>query len=108
MSFPAETSAFAKPSACTSAKTAACLPRRPSRSTESFGRRTGPSRPGIFGGRSMLNMLAAILFVSQANAAFNVPGYELVYSYPVETTLNEPDLREASVVWPEMFDAAGK
>ena len=43
-----------------------------------------------------------------ARAAFSVPGYELVYSYPVETTLNEPDMRLAQDVWPEMFDQAKK
>jgi phosphatidylserine/phosphatidylglycerophosphate/cardiolipin synthase-like enzyme len=53
-------------------------------------------------------ILAPALFAaaSSALAAFRVPGYELVYSYPVETTLNEPDLRPAQDVWPEMFDAA--
>ena len=43
-----------------------------------------------------------------AQAAFVVPGYELVYSYPVETSLEEPDLRQATDVWPEMFDRAQK
>lgn len=37
-----------------------------------------------------------------------MPGYELVYSYPVETTLEEADLRQAQEVWPEMFDQATK
>ncbi|MDX6769304.1 MAG: phospholipase D-like domain-containing protein [Elusimicrobiota bacterium] len=35
-------------------------------------------------------------------------GLELVYSYPVETDLKEPDLREASFVWPEMISQARK
>jgi phosphatidylserine/phosphatidylglycerophosphate/cardiolipin synthase-like enzyme len=51
-------------------------------------------------------LLAAILLAPAARAEFKVPGYELVYSYPVETTLEEPDLRQAKDVWPEMFDAA--
>jgi phosphatidylserine/phosphatidylglycerophosphate/cardiolipin synthase-like enzyme len=52
-------------------------------------------------------LLALILAAaSSARAAFRVPGYELVYSYPVETALNEPDLRLAQDVWPDMFDAA--
>jgi len=51
-------------------------------------------------------MIAVLLAATPARAAFRVPGYELVYSYPVETTLNEPDLRLAQDVWPEMFDAA--
>ena len=51
--------------------------------------------------------LAAFSFFSaNAQAAFRVPGYELVYSYPVETTLAEPDLRLAQDVWPEMIDRA--
>jgi len=51
---------------------------------------------------------AILLLAASAHAAFTVPGYELVYSYPVETTLEEPDLRRAQDVWPEMFDAAKK
>ena len=31
---------------------------------------------------------------------------ELVYSYPVETSLSEPDLRRANEVWPKMIDTA--
>ncbi len=50
--------------------------------------------------------LAAILLAGSARAAVKVPGFELVYSYPVETTLDEPDLRQAKDVWPEMIDAA--
>lgn len=33
---------------------------------------------------------------------------ELVESFPVETTLDHPDLRDAYVVWPEMIDRAQK
>lgn len=53
-------------------------------------------------------ILAAALLAPAARAEFKVPGYELVYSYPVETTLQEPDLRLAKDVWPQMFDAAQK
>ncbi|MFI5348310.1 MAG: phosphatidylserine/phosphatidylglycerophosphate/cardiolipin synthase family protein [Elusimicrobiota bacterium] len=54
-------------------------------------------------------VLAAIAsLTSAAHAAFKVPGYELVYSYPVETTLAEPDMRLAQDVWPEMIDQAKK
>ena len=54
-----------------------------------------------------LALLPLLLFVSTARA-FEVPGYELVYSYPVETSLDEKGLRLAQDVWPEMFDAAKK
>jgi phosphatidylserine/phosphatidylglycerophosphate/cardiolipin synthase-like enzyme len=57
--------------------------------------------------RSIL-LIAAILLASAARAAVKVPGYELVYSYPVETKLAEPDLRLAQDVWPEMIDASKK
>ena len=53
-----------------------------------------------------LSAAALVLLAVSARAAFKVPGYELVYSYPVETTLNEPDLRLAQDVWPEMIDKA--
>ncbi|MDE2489225.1 MAG: phospholipase [Elusimicrobia bacterium] len=51
-------------------------------------------------------LIATLLAAAPARAAFKVPGFELVYSYPAETTLNEPDLRQAKDVWPEMFDRA--
>jgi phosphatidylserine/phosphatidylglycerophosphate/cardiolipin synthase-like enzyme len=54
----------------------------------------------------LLPLLA--LLAAPARADFNVPGFELVYSYPVETTLAEKDLRLAQDVWPKMFDAAKK
>jgi phosphatidylserine/phosphatidylglycerophosphate/cardiolipin synthase-like enzyme len=49
---------------------------------------------------------ALVLLAASARAAFKVPGYELVYCYPAETTLEEPDLRQAQDVWPEMIDKA--
>lgn len=51
-------------------------------------------------------LLVFLFAASAARAEFRVPGYELVYSYPAETTLAEPDLRQAQDVWPQMFDAA--
>lgn len=42
------------------------------------------------------------------SSAQKKPEYELVYSYPVETTLAEPDLRRAHEVWPKMIDKARK
>lgn len=41
-------------------------------------------------------------------AAPSWSGLELVYSYPAETELREPDLREARYVWPEMIAQARK
>lgn len=52
--------------------------------------------------------MLVLLLAAPARAAFNVPGFELVYSYPVETALEEADLRKAQDVWPEMFDSAKK
>lgn len=57
----------------------------------------------------MIRLVAlSLLLAAPARAEFSVPGYELVYSYPVETSLEEPDLRLAQDVWPAMFDAATK
>jgi phosphatidylserine/phosphatidylglycerophosphate/cardiolipin synthase-like enzyme len=56
--------------------------------------------------KRLLALTAIAVLVPEARAAFKVPGYELVYSYPVETTLDEPDLRLAHDVWPEMIDKA--
>jgi len=55
-----------------------------------------------------MNRLLLLLLAASARAEFSVPGFELVYSYPVETTLEEKDLRLAQDVWPKMFDAAKK
>ena len=53
-------------------------------------------------------LLAPFLLAAPARAAFTVPGFELVYSYPVETTLERPGLRRAAEVWPEAIAAAKK
>lgn len=48
-----------------------------------------------------------LLMLSQSAAArFAIPGYELVYTAPVETALQDDDLRNTAEVWREMFDAA--
>ncbi|HEV8630910.1 MAG TPA: phospholipase D-like domain-containing protein [Thermoanaerobaculia bacterium] len=41
-----------------------------------------------------------------AAATTGAPVLELVESFPVETTLDHPDLRDAWQVWPEMIDGA--
>jgi phosphatidylserine/phosphatidylglycerophosphate/cardiolipin synthase-like enzyme len=41
-----------------------------------------------------------------ATARFDIPGYELVYTAPVETALQADDLRNTAEVWQQMFDAA--
>ena len=41
-----------------------------------------------------------------AAARFEIPGYELVYTAPVETALQADDLRNTAEVWQQMFDAA--
>jgi len=50
--------------------------------------------------------LAGLLTLQPAHADFNIPGFELVHTSPVETSLANPDLREPLVVWREMIDAA--
>lgn len=47
-------------------------------------------------------------FTSEALAKFEVPGFELVYTAPVETTLQNDDLRDPVAVWSEMIDSAKK
>jgi phosphatidylserine/phosphatidylglycerophosphate/cardiolipin synthase-like enzyme len=41
-----------------------------------------------------------------AHAEFGIPGYELVHTVPLETSLATPDLRDAATVWSELFDQA--
>ena len=41
-----------------------------------------------------------------ARADFTIPGFELVQTAPLETTLSNPDLRDAATVWSELFDGA--
>ncbi|MBI3550249.1 MAG: phospholipase [Elusimicrobia bacterium] len=58
--------------------------------------------------RLLFSAAAVAAAAGSSRAEFKVPGYELVYSYPVESTLAEPDLRSAHEVWPKMIDAAKK
>lgn len=54
-------------------------------------------------------LLAALLATcSAAHAEFSIPGFELVQTAPVETTLRSDDLRDPATVWSEMFDKAQK
>ena len=53
-------------------------------------------------------MKIAILVCLLAVPASAQEVLELVETFPVETTLDNPDLRDAYVVWPEMIDRAQK
>lgn len=55
-----------------------------------------------------LARLLPLLFIGTAHADFAIPGFELVHTAPVETSLATPDLREPATVWREMIDAAQK
>lgn len=62
------------------------------------------ARPG---GRLINGLVGGWLLLSlPALAEFSIPGYELVYNAPQETTLQDNDLRNAAEVWQQMFDAA--
>lgn len=54
-----------------------------------------------------MKFLLLILLGLQAQA-FEIPGLELVYTYPVETSLVNPDLRNTADVWIEMINGAKK
>jgi phosphatidylserine/phosphatidylglycerophosphate/cardiolipin synthase-like enzyme len=45
---------------------------------------------------------------SAAQAAFTVPGFELVVTSPVETVLQNPDLRTPVEAWSQLIDGAKK
>lgn len=52
-------------------------------------------------------VLPALLALgTPARAEFSIPGFELVQTAPVETTLNNSDLRDPATVWSELFDDA--
>ncbi|RZT04096.1 Phosphatidylserine/phosphatidylglycerophosphate/cardiolipin synthase [Duganella sp. CF402] len=51
-------------------------------------------------------LVSAALLSASARAEFSIPGYELVQTAPVETSLHSDDLRSAAQVWTEMFDNA--
>jgi phosphatidylserine/phosphatidylglycerophosphate/cardiolipin synthase-like enzyme len=58
----------------------------------------------------MRHLIFLLLFAAAlpAFAAFEVPGFELVTTIPVDTALPNPDLRETEAVWCEMIDGAQK
>ncbi|MDM4764912.1 phospholipase D-like domain-containing protein [Pelomonas sp. SE-A7] len=56
----------------------------------------------------LLALALASLASFQAHADFAIPGFELVHTAPVETSLATPDLREPVGVWRQMFDGAKK
>ncbi|MYN47006.1 phospholipase [Pseudoduganella sp. FT93W] len=49
---------------------------------------------------------ALLALASPAHAEFTIPGFELVQTAPVETTLTNSDLRDPATVWSELFDHA--
>jgi phosphatidylserine/phosphatidylglycerophosphate/cardiolipin synthase-like enzyme len=55
-----------------------------------------------------LLILALLACAGLARAEFTIPGYELVQTAPVETSLGSTDLRDPVTVWNELFDGAKK
>ena len=51
-------------------------------------------------------VLALLASAAPAHAEFSIPGFELVQTAPVETSLRSDDLRDPATVWSEMFDSA--
>nr|WP_315394781.1 phospholipase D-like domain-containing protein [uncultured Duganella sp.] len=58
--------------------------------------------------RVLLSVVLPALLASAApaRAEFAIPGFELVQTAPVETSLRSDDLRDPATVWSEMFDNA--
>ena len=58
--------------------------------------------------RVLLSVVVPALLASAmpARAEFSIPGFELVQTAPVETSLRSDDLRDPATVWSEMFDNA--
>ena len=58
--------------------------------------------------RVLLSFVVPALLASAApaRAEFSIPGFELVQTAPVETSLRSDDLRDPATVWSEMFDSA--
>ncbi|WP_417361262.1 phospholipase D-like domain-containing protein [Gallaecimonas pentaromativorans] len=55
----------------------------------------------------MRKSLLLLAFLSLgARADFAIPGYELIHTVPVETSLATPDLRGPTEVWTQLFDKA--
>jgi phosphatidylserine/phosphatidylglycerophosphate/cardiolipin synthase-like enzyme len=53
-----------------------------------------------------LAFLALLAGAPWAQADFRIPGYELVQTAPLETTLASTDLRDPVTVWSQLFDSA--
>ncbi|WP_455922145.1 phospholipase D-like domain-containing protein [Pseudomonas putida] len=53
-----------------------------------------------------LGALALLFAIPQAHADFAIPGFELIHTAPVDTTLATPDLRSPGPVWMQLFDGA--
>jgi phosphatidylserine/phosphatidylglycerophosphate/cardiolipin synthase-like enzyme len=53
-----------------------------------------------------LAIVALLGLAPLAQADFRIPGYELVQTVPLETTLGSSDLRDPVTVWSELFDGA--
>ncbi|CDG85035.1 phospholipase D-like domain-containing protein [Janthinobacterium agaricidamnosum] len=60
--------------------------------------------------RFLLPAVLSTLFglAGSAHADFTIPGFELVQTAPLETTLSNSDLRNPVAVWSELFDSAKK
>ena len=53
-----------------------------------------------------LLLIAALCAAPWARADFAVPGFELVQTVPLETTLGSVDVRDTATVWSQLFDGA--
>jgi phosphatidylserine/phosphatidylglycerophosphate/cardiolipin synthase-like enzyme len=56
--------------------------------------------------KRLLVLFSALCAMPMAHADFAIPGFELVHTAPVETTLANPDLRDPAAVWSQLFDGA--
>jgi len=58
--------------------------------------------------RTLLSAFVSVALAAAlpAQAEFSIPGFELVQTAPVETTLHSDDLRNPAEVWSELFDQA--
>lgn len=54
----------------------------------------------------MVSLVVCLLIWSQTRAQFPAPNFELVESIPVETSLDNPDIRNTTIVWQEMINRA--
>lgn len=56
--------------------------------------------------RLMRKLCPALFLFFALNAFASEPGFELIYTAPAETTLQQPTLRDTAGVWPQVFDSA--